>query len=89
MLDVLSLVLAPARAAVIGAFSVELCSTTVPHGSTVQVAIDSQDDSSVDGSTIYHNVIRCLYCLGPAVGLALTPLSVLDVPSAYFIYRIR
>ncbi|SFP55437.1 DUF2946 domain-containing protein [Ralstonia sp. NFACC01] len=89
VLNVLSPVLASARAAATGTLAVELCSVTAPHGSTVQVAIDLQGDGSIDDSAAHHSVAHCLYCPGFAAGLALASLPALDVPSAHFVYRVR
>ncbi|CAJ0720512.1 hypothetical protein R16034_00465 [Ralstonia edaphis] len=89
VLNVLSPVLASARAAATGTLAVELCSATAPHGSTVQVAIDVPGDGSADDSAAHHSVAHCLYCPGFAAGLALASLPALDVPSAHFVYRVR
>ena len=85
VLNVLSPVLASARAAATGTLAVELCSATAPHGSTVQVAIDLQGDGSADDSAAHHSVAHCLYC----PGFALASVPALDVPSAHFVYRVR
>ena len=70
VLNVLSPVLASARAAATGTLDVELCSATAPHGSTVQVAIDLQGDGSADDSTAHHGV--ALVWLRLVDGVALT-----------------
>jgi len=93
VLNVLSPVLASARAAATGTLAVELCSATAPHdgtaGSTVQIAVDLQGDGSADDSAAHHSVAHCLYCPGFAAGFALASLPALDVPSAHFVYRVR
>lgn len=92
VLNVLSPVLASARAAATGTLAVELCSATAPHGSTVQIAVDLQGDGSADASSdraAHHSVAHCLYCPGFAAGLALASLPALDAPTAHFVYRVR
>ncbi|MGF2493402.1 hypothetical protein ACQUWS_25605, partial [Ralstonia pseudosolanacearum] len=44
VLNVLSPVLASARAAQSGTLAVDLCSATAPHGSTVRISIDLRDE---------------------------------------------
>jgi hypothetical protein len=89
VLNVLSPVLASARAAQNGTLAVDLCSATAPPGSTVQVAIDLQGEGSADDSAAHHSVAHCLYCPGFAAGFALASPPALDVPSAHFVYRVR
>lgn len=89
VLNVLSPVLASARAAATGTLAVELCSATAPHGSTVQIAVDLPSDGSADDSTARHSVAHCLYCPGFAAGFALASPPALDIPSAHFVYRVR
>ncbi|CAJ0819815.1 DUF2946 domain-containing protein [Ralstonia flaminis] len=92
VLNVLSPVLASARAAATGTLAIDLCSATAPHGSTVQVSIDLQGNDSNDPSgdpAAHHSVAHCLYCPGFAAGFALASPPALDVPTAHFIYRVR
>lgn len=89
VLNGLSPVLASARAAQTGTLAVELCSATAPHGSSVQIAIDLQDEGAADDSAAHHSVAHCLYCPGFAAGFALASPPALDVPSAHFVYRVR
>jgi hypothetical protein len=93
VLNVLSPVLAAARAAATGPLAIELCSATARHdgtaGRTVRIAVDLQGNGSADGSAAHHSVAHCLYCPGFAAGFALASVPALDVPSAHFVYRVR
>ncbi|MDE2201437.1 MAG: DUF2946 domain-containing protein [Burkholderiaceae bacterium] len=89
VLNVLSPVLASARAAQTGTLAVDLCSATAPHGSTVQVVVHLRGDGPADDPGAHHGVAHCLYCPGFAGGFALASPPSLEVPSADFVYRVR
>ncbi|CAJ0689566.1 DUF2946 family protein [Ralstonia mannitolilytica] len=90
VLNVLSPVLASARAAQTGTLAVELCSATAAHGSTVEIAVDLRGDGApADDAAAHHGVAHCLYCPGFAAGFALAAEPALDVPTAHFVYRVR
>ncbi|AOE91852.1 DUF2946 domain-containing protein [Ralstonia pseudosolanacearum] len=89
VLNVLSPVLASARAAQSGTLAVDLCSATAPHGSTVRISIDLRDEGAPSPAADHHGVAHCLYCPGFAAGFALASPPAPGVPTARFAYRVR
>ncbi len=90
VLNVLSPVLASARAAQSGTLAIDLCSATASHGRTVPVAIDLRDDDGAPGPAADHQgAAHCLYCPGFAAGFALASPPALGVPAARPVYRVR